>query len=173
MTCAPSEDSDQPGHPPNLISLHCALNRKLRVQCFFMRTGKTQIRLGGCPGWSESSLGAQVILLVLSCCGSYYETQRNRSNVILFQYSMIRTRLAPVVFFFFFFLLLLLLLLFSVYIIIYKMSHAMRTPVFAICEQQKRRSACASAQSDQRLCCSLSGWYNTSSFYTQNFKASS
>ena len=27
MTCAPSEDSDQPGHPPSLISLHCALNR--------------------------------------------------------------------------------------------------------------------------------------------------
>ena len=24
-----------------------------------MRTAKTQIRLGGCPGWSESSLGAQ------------------------------------------------------------------------------------------------------------------
>ena len=27
-----------------------------------------------------------------------------------------------------------------------------KTPVFAICEQQRRRSACASAQSDQRLC---------------------
>ena len=24
--CAPSEDSDQPGHPPSLISLRCALN---------------------------------------------------------------------------------------------------------------------------------------------------
>ena len=34
--CAPSENSDQPGH------------------C----TAKTLIRLGGCPGWSESSLGA-------------------------------------------------------------------------------------------------------------------
>ena len=32
-----------------------------------MRTAKTLIRLGGCPGWSESSLGAQVVLLVLSC----------------------------------------------------------------------------------------------------------
>ena len=29
-----------------------------------MRTAKTLISLGGCPGWSESSLGAQVILLV-------------------------------------------------------------------------------------------------------------
>ena len=27
---------------------------------------KTLIRLGGCPGWSESSLGTQIILLVLS-----------------------------------------------------------------------------------------------------------
>ena len=27
------------------------------------------IRLGGCPDWSESSLGAQVVLLILSCCG--------------------------------------------------------------------------------------------------------
>ena len=28
---------------------------------------------------------------------------------------------------------------------------------YAICEQQRRRSACASAQSDHRLCCSLLG----------------
>ena len=32
-----------------------------------MRTAKTLIRLGRCPGRAESSLGAQVILLVLSC----------------------------------------------------------------------------------------------------------
>ena len=31
---------------------------------------QTLIRLGGCPGWSESSLGAHVILLVLSLGGS-------------------------------------------------------------------------------------------------------
>ena len=51
-------------------SLHCALNGYPRTQAFFMRTAKTLIRLGGCPGWSESSLGAHVILLVLSCGGS-------------------------------------------------------------------------------------------------------
>ena len=38
---------------------------------FFMRTVNTLIRLGGCPGWSESSLGTHVILLVLTWCGSY------------------------------------------------------------------------------------------------------
>ena len=37
------------------------------------------------------------------------------------------------------------------------LSHIMRKPVYAICEQQRRRSACASAQSDQCLCCSLPG----------------
>ena len=42
---APSED-------------RCALIGYLRTQAFFMRTAKTLIRLGGCPGWSKSSLGA-------------------------------------------------------------------------------------------------------------------
>ena len=28
-----------------------------------------------------------------------------------------------------------------------------------MCEQQRRRSACASAQADQRLCCSLSSFF--------------
>ena len=59
MACAPSEDSDQPGNLPSLIRLRCALNGLLRTQAFFMRTAKTLIRLGGRPGWSESSLGAQ------------------------------------------------------------------------------------------------------------------
>ena len=31
-------------------------------------------------------------------------------------------------------------------------SHGIRKPVYAICKQQRRRSACASAQSDQRPC---------------------
>ena len=31
----------------------------------------------------------------------------------------------------------------------------MRKPVFALCKQQRHRSACASAQSDQHLCCLL------------------
>ena len=50
----------------------------------------------------------------------------------------------------------------------------MRKPAFAIyvaiCEQQRRRSAYASAQADQRLCYSLLRQDNTSSFYIQNFK---
>ena len=48
--CVPSEDSDQPGHPPSLIRVFA-------------------VHSMGCPGWSESSLGAH-ILLVLSWGGS-------------------------------------------------------------------------------------------------------
>ena len=70
--CAPSEDSGQPGRQPRLISLRCVLNGYLRTQCFFMRTATTLIRLGGCPGWSESLLCTQVSLLVLSHCGYFF-----------------------------------------------------------------------------------------------------
>ena len=38
---------------------------------------------------------------------------------------------------------------------VFNLSHVIRTPVYAICKQQNGRSACASAQSDQRRCCSL------------------
>ena len=70
MICVHSEDSDQPGHPLSLISLHCpqeeTIDPWLPTEC----TGKTLIRLGGCPGLPESSLGILVILLVVSCSGS-------------------------------------------------------------------------------------------------------
>ena len=35
------------------------------------------------------------------------------------------------------------------------LNHVMRKPVYGICEQQRHRSACASAQSDQHLFCLL------------------
>ena len=43
------------------------------------------------------------------------------------------------------------------------LSHIMRKPVYAICEQQRRSS---SVQSDQRLCCSLPRWTASSEFGT-------
>ena len=51
-------------------SLRCPPEAKLGPKLPIERTSKTLIRLGGCPGWSESSLGTQVILLVLSLGGS-------------------------------------------------------------------------------------------------------
>ena len=72
MTYAPSEDSVQPGHPPSLIT-ESSLSawRQLESLAILWAQAKTLIRLGGCPGWSESSRGAHAILLVLSCAGSY------------------------------------------------------------------------------------------------------
>ena len=40
------------------------------TQAFFLRTAKTLIRLDGCSDWSESSVGAHAIVLVLSLGGS-------------------------------------------------------------------------------------------------------
>ena len=55
--CAPSEDSDELGHLPSLISLRCVLSGYLRTQAFFM--------------WTAKTAGHTVILLVLSWCGSF------------------------------------------------------------------------------------------------------
>ena len=51
-------------------SQRCPPEAKLGPKLPTERTAKSLIRLGGCPGWSESSLGTQVILLVLSWSGS-------------------------------------------------------------------------------------------------------
>ena len=68
--CASSKDSDQPGHPPSLTSVYTVRMKKACVLSYPLSPQRRLIRLGGCPGWSESSLGA-VILLVLSWGGSY------------------------------------------------------------------------------------------------------
>ena len=46
--------------------------RKLWPLATHWAQAKTLIRLGGCPGWSESSLGAHAISFVLSWGGSYF-----------------------------------------------------------------------------------------------------
>ena len=72
MACAPSEDKDQLGYPPCLIRVFAVRMKKTWVISFPReRTAKTLIRLGGCAGWSESSLDARVIMFVLSCGGSF------------------------------------------------------------------------------------------------------
>ena len=52
-------------------SVFAVCMKKAWVLSYSLSTQWPLIRLGGCPDWSESSLGAQVILLVLSCAGSY------------------------------------------------------------------------------------------------------
>ena len=48
--CAPSEDSDRPGHLLSLISLYCPHEESLGPSLPIERTAKTLIRLGGCLG---------------------------------------------------------------------------------------------------------------------------
>ena len=53
-------------------SLRCPPEESLGPNLHIKRTKKALARLGGCQGWSESSLGAHAILLVLSWGGSYF-----------------------------------------------------------------------------------------------------
>ena len=73
VACAASEETDQPGHPPKLISLCCPHEESLCLKAthFAVRMKKAWvfsyplsaqrrlIRVGGCPGWSGSSLGTR------------------------------------------------------------------------------------------------------------------
>ena len=81
LAWAPSEDSDEPGHPPSLIRVFAVLMKKAWVLSYPLsaqgwlwsdcadaswqkstkwheRPAKTQISLGICPVWLESSLSA-------------------------------------------------------------------------------------------------------------------
>ena len=72
MPCAPSEDLDQPGHLPSLIRAFAVHMKKTWVLSYSLSAQQRLIRLGRCPGCSESLLGAHAILLILSCGGSFY-----------------------------------------------------------------------------------------------------
>ena len=56
--CAPTEDSDQPGHPPSLIRVFAVCMKKPWILSYPLSAQRRMIRLGGFPGWSEASLGA-------------------------------------------------------------------------------------------------------------------
>ena len=47
-----------PGHPPSLIRGFAVRNKKACVLSYPLSAQRRLIRLGRCPGWSESSLGA-------------------------------------------------------------------------------------------------------------------
>ena len=56
--CAPSNDSDQPGHPPSLIKVFAVRMKKAWVLSYPLSAKRRLFRLGWCPGWSKPSLGA-------------------------------------------------------------------------------------------------------------------
>ena len=65
--CAPSEDSDQPGHPPSLTRVFAVRMKKAWVFSYSLSSQRrlwsewadAQADLSLRPGWSESSLGAR------------------------------------------------------------------------------------------------------------------
>ena len=63
MTCAPSEDSDQPGRPPSLIRVFAVRMKKQWVPSYPLSAQRM-------PSADLSLRWALVILLVLSCGGS-------------------------------------------------------------------------------------------------------
>ena len=109
------------------------------MQGFFMRTAKPLIRLGGCPGWSESSLGAQPLCWFCRAAAhmTWYSYKKDctlrsarygqtASNVHFIRISC-------------------------------HMSRSTTKPTKWLCAQRRLRSALASAQSDQSLRRALSG----------------
>ena len=80
--CAPSEDSDLPVHPPGLIRVFAVRMKKAWVLSYPLSTAKTLIRLGGCPGWSESSVGAHSFCLVCHVVAHLcvYESQQSKGE---------------------------------------------------------------------------------------------
>ena len=77
MACAPSEDSDQPGHPPSLIRVFAVRMKKAGVHSYPLSAQRRLISLGE----SESWLGTHAIFLVLSWGGSYNEWKLKWQNI--------------------------------------------------------------------------------------------
>ena len=57
--CASREDSDKPGHLPSLIRVFAVRMKKPWALSYPLSTQWRLFRLGWCPSWSGSSLGAQ------------------------------------------------------------------------------------------------------------------
>ena len=135
-------------------SLRCPHEESLGTQLPVERTAKTLIRLGGCPGWSESLLGAHAILLVLSWGSSIvdlfqmvlrrnldllFEKFREKRSVLLphnpgYEVSGLEVNVS------------------KDYII--EPVHV-KKETYHIGDQRRLRQACTPSQSRQSLCCSL------------------
>ena len=70
VACAPSEDSDQPGHPPSLIRVFAVRMKKQWVISYPL-SALRRLWSDWVDAQADLSLRwVHIILLVLSCCGS-------------------------------------------------------------------------------------------------------
>ena len=78
--CASSEDSDQPGHPPSLFRGFAVRLKKAWVLSYLLSAQRRLVRLGDCPGWSESSLGAQSYCWLCHEAAHFTSKHKSRHN---------------------------------------------------------------------------------------------
>ena len=90
-------------------------------------------------------------LSTIICCLRFYLTQDGGSLFCFGFLIVTQVFIINILLFIFIYIYIFL----SIFIDHTNMSHVMRKPAFVICEQQRRRLACASAQSDQHLYYSL------------------
>ena len=69
--CAPSEDSDQPGHPPSLIRVFAVRMKKPWVLSYSLSASEGSDQTGRMPRSIWVFAGHKLIFLVLSCRGSF------------------------------------------------------------------------------------------------------
>ena len=69
--CAPSEDSDQPGHPPSLIGVFAVCMKKAWALSYPLSANEDFDQTGWMPRLIWIFAGHTLTLLVLSCRGSY------------------------------------------------------------------------------------------------------
>ena len=93
MACALSEDSDQPGHPPSLISFRCPQERKLGSLPTHWAHSEDADQTGQMPRLIWVFAGRTFILLVLSW-GYSYTSQHLLSTNILKPYEWFHTNLS-------------------------------------------------------------------------------
>ena len=137
MACAPSEDSDQPGHPPSLIRVFSVCLKKARILSYPL---SAQRRL-----WSDCADAMADLCLRwahMPFCWFCHDA-------VHFACAGFKTPLVKFVVFFS------ILNIRKMTCIPYFFAKSWENLSYAICQQQRRRSARASAQSDQCLCSSL------------------
>ena len=129
MTCAPSQDSDQPWHPPSLIIALMSTQWIAKDPRF----------LHGDREDSDQTVQMPRLILVFAGCTCHFVGFVMWQLIYFWDFRAMPSWQNTVNLVFF--------------TCIWAMS--CENVSYAICEQQWCRSACASAQSDQHLCCSL------------------
>ena len=138
MVCVPSKDSDQPGHPPSLIRVFAVRMKKAWILSYLL---SAQQRLWS--DWADAQADLMIWVFAGTGCFVGFVMLRLKCSVkavdILTFFDILTSKSIER----------------FTQIHTSMWASSWENLPYAICEQQKRRSACASSQSDQHLCFSL------------------